>query len=185
LKKLEEKINNYPVWKILGLSYNLRYLNYIFPSWLANKVHQRIVSCYPFSFTHVNLKSESTNDCYDLLPVCQLYGELVEDFTFWPLPPLSDFGVSITLVQYTGKTRLFIMSPFQSLDTVLTHRCNQYLIKLAEDVGVERSKIPYSRRSSPSSTSCSTPHPVYVNMVDNLPFGTNLRRSNSLITTIR
>ncbi|CAL8096753.1 unnamed protein product [Orchesella dallaii] len=183
LKNLEEKINQYPDWKILGLSYNLRYLNYILPSWLANKVHKRIVSCYPFSFTHINLKSESTNDSCDLLPMCQLYGELVEDFTFWPLPPLSDFGVSITLVQYTGTTRLFVMSPFQSLDTVLTHRCNQYLIKMAEDVGVERSKIPYSRRSSPSSTSCSTPHPVYVNMMNNLGFRNNLRRSNSLITT--
>lgn len=94
---LEEDLRKYPAWKSFGFWYISKYASLILPSFIAQKLQKWMATCFPFCFAYINLKPNSASfnnyeytDPY--LPIRQLYGELVEDFTIWSLPPLSDYG---------------------------------------------------------------------------------------------
>jgi hypothetical protein len=53
--------------------------------------------------------------------------------------------------------RLSVLSPMKSLDTALTQRFCQNLNRIAEGVGVDKNLIPYSRKSTPVSSYCTSP----------------------------
>ncbi len=70
---------------------------------------------------------------------------------------LCSAGISLRLVKYFDTLRLTVVSPMKAVDQSLTKRLSHHLNRLAEGVGVEKGRIPYSRKSSPASSTCTSP----------------------------
>ncbi|CAG7832933.1 unnamed protein product [Allacma fusca] len=152
LQKIDGKLKKSSPWMLLGHYYIVKYISYILPRTVAYLVLRKMFKRYPITFTQVNMQSPSSI----LFPHISLWGQTVDEFLYWR-PPQSDFCVSISFIKYSELTRLSVLSPIKSLDTALTQRFCQNLNRIAEGVGVEKHRIPYSRKSSPISTNCSTP----------------------------
>ena len=61
-------------------------------------------------------------------------------------------GIAITVVNYAGTLRVSVSSPMKCVDALISQKFHQYLNRIAETTGVEKSRIPYSRKSSPASS---------------------------------
>jgi len=152
LRKIQSVLSEYPTWKLIGMYYVFKHISRFLPRSLAYIIIRKFMKRYPLTLNFLNLESPLPV----LLPHISLWGHTVDELTFWRTPQ-SDFCVSATLVKYGGMIKLSVLSPMKSVDTALTQKFQSHLNAIAEAVGVEKCRIPYSRKSSPATSVCSSP----------------------------
>ncbi|OXA50663.1 hypothetical protein Fcan01_14051 [Folsomia candida] len=148
LKNLAQQVDTFTAWKQLALSYLVKFSSAVLPQSVAySLVEKKLGNYYPIHVTLVDTQSS--------FPNLTFWGHPVKEFTFWKHPQ-SNLCISITLIKYGGNFRLCVSSPMKSVDHFISRRFPQYLNQIAESVGVDRGKIPYSKKSSPLSSNASS-----------------------------